>query len=55
MDVSDDLGGVDVTVNNAGLFGGGEFLSVSEDEPDQRIAINVKGVFFATQVAAGRT
>lgn len=54
MDAADEFGGVDVMVNNAGIFRDEEFLSVSEAEFDQLMDINVKGVFFGTQVAADR-
>jgi NAD(P)-dependent dehydrogenase (short-subunit alcohol dehydrogenase family) len=51
---ADEFGGVDVMVNNAGIFRGEDFLSVSEEEFDRLMDINVKGVFFGTQVAAER-
>jgi NAD(P)-dependent dehydrogenase (short-subunit alcohol dehydrogenase family) len=54
MDTAAEMGGVDVMVNNAGIFRGEEFLSVTEAEFDQLMDINVKGVFFGTQVAAER-
>jgi|SRR6056297_231145 len=54
IDTAEDLGGIDIMVNNAGVFRAEEFTSVSEDEFDQLIDINVKGVFFGTQVAAER-
>ncbi|MFT4881279.1 MAG: NAD(P)-dependent dehydrogenase (short-subunit alcohol dehydrogenase family) [Natronomonas sp.] len=54
MDAAETFGGVDVMVNNAGVFRDEEFLSVSEAEFDQLVDINVKGVFFGTQVAAKR-
>jgi NAD(P)-dependent dehydrogenase (short-subunit alcohol dehydrogenase family) len=46
------FGGVDVMVNNAGLYIGGPMRDVTEDEFDRIHATNVKGVFFGTQVAA---
>jgi NAD(P)-dependent dehydrogenase (short-subunit alcohol dehydrogenase family) len=54
MDAAEEFDGVDVMVNNAGIFRGEEFLEVSEDEFDQLMDINVKGVFFGTQVAGER-
>ena len=54
MDAADEFGGVDVMVNNAGIFRAEEFLSVSEAEFDQLMDINVKGVFFGTQIAGER-
>lgn len=54
MEAADEFGGVDVMVNNAGIFRGEEFLSVTEDEFDQLIDVNVKGVFLGTQAAGSR-
>lgn len=54
MDIAEDFGGVDIMVNNAGIFRPEDFLSVSEDEFDELFDINVKGVFFGTQLAAER-
>jgi len=52
--VADDLGGVDVMVNNAGIFRSHEFLDVTEEQYDQMMDVNVKGVFFGAQSAAKR-
>jgi len=52
--VADDLGGVDVMVNNAGIFRSHEFLDVTEEQYDQLMDVNVKGVFFGAQSAARR-
>ena len=46
------LGGVDVMVNNAGIFRSEKFLEVREDDLQQFLDVNIKGVFFGTQVAA---
>ena len=54
MDAADELGGVDVLVNNAGLFRGVPFLEVTSDDYDLLMDVNVKGVFFAAQAAARR-
>ena len=51
---ADDLGGVDVMVNNAGIFRSHEFLDVTEEQYDQLMDVNVKGVFFGAQSAAKR-
>ena len=54
------LGGLDVLINNAGIEKQAPFLEVSEKDYDAVLAINLKGVFFASQffarmlVAAGR-
>ena len=45
-------GGVDVMVNNAGLFIGGRLLEVSEEEFETIHEVNAKGVFFGCQAAA---
>jgi len=53
-DAATDLGGLDVWVNNAGIFRGEEFTEVTEEEYDQIMDINVKGTFFGAQVAVER-
>jgi NAD(P)-dependent dehydrogenase (short-subunit alcohol dehydrogenase family) len=45
------LGGMDVLVNNAGVFADGPIEDVTEDAYDWMMNINVKGVFFCTQAA----
>lgn len=52
IDAADEFGGVDVMVNNAGLFRQQEFTDVGEDEFDLMMDINVKGVYFGSQYAA---
>jgi NAD(P)-dependent dehydrogenase (short-subunit alcohol dehydrogenase family) len=47
-----ELGGIDVMVNNAGIFRVEEFLDVTEAQFDEMMSINVKGVFFGAQAAA---
>ncbi len=47
-----EYGGVDVMVNNAGLFIGGSLLEVSEGEFEKIHQVNAKGVFFGCQAAA---
>lgn len=46
------LGGLDIMVNNAGIFRDEEFFDVTEAAFDELMDINVKGVFFGAQVAA---
>ena len=43
------FGGVDVLVNNAGIFGAKPFLESSEEDLDRYYTTNVKGTFLVTQ------
>ena len=52
IDAADEFGGIDIMVNNAGIFRGKPFTEVEEDEFDQMMDVNVKGVFFGAQAAA---
>lgn len=54
VEATEEFGGVDIMVNNAGIFRGEEFLDVSEADLQQFFDVNVKGVFFGAQVAAER-
>ena len=47
-----EFGGVDVMINNAGIHVSREFLDVSPDEYDRLHAVNARGAFFGTQLAA---
>src|SRR4051794_21008778 len=44
------FGGIDILVNNAGIEKRKDFWEVSEEEYDAVMAVNLKGVFFATQL-----
>jgi NAD(P)-dependent dehydrogenase (short-subunit alcohol dehydrogenase family) len=50
---ADDLGGLDVMVNNAGIFHVEEFLEASPEEYDRVMDVNARGAYFGSQ-AAGR-
>lgn len=54
VEAAEEFGGVDVMVNNAGIFRSQNFLEVTEDEFDRMMTINVKGVYFGSQAAARR-
>jgi len=45
----DALGSLDILVNNAGIESHAPFWDVSEADFDRVLAVNLKGVFFATQ------
>lgn len=46
------VGGVDVMVNNAGVYTKRRFLEVTPEEFDRVTAVNARGTFFGTQLAA---
>ena len=47
----DRFGGVDVLINNAGIFGVKPFLENSEEDIDRFIHTNLKGTYFVSQAA----
>jgi NAD(P)-dependent dehydrogenase (short-subunit alcohol dehydrogenase family) len=51
-DASATLGGLDILVNNAGIAPGAPADSVTEENFDATLAVNLKGTFFASQAAA---
>jgi NAD(P)-dependent dehydrogenase (short-subunit alcohol dehydrogenase family) len=55
IDAADEFGGIDVMVNNAGIFAHNEDLfGVDEDEYRTMMDINAKGPYFGSQYAAER-
>ncbi len=49
---TDAFGGVDVLINNAGIFAPKPFLDATEEDYDQFLDIILKGKFFMAQAAA---
>lgn len=47
----DELGGLDITVNNAGIYPFSGFLEISEEQLDKVLQLNLRGSFVATQIA----
>jgi 3-oxoacyl-[acyl-carrier protein] reductase len=52
--VEDELGPIDVLVNNAGIFPRAPFLELAEDEWDAVLTTNLKGSFICAQEVARR-
>ncbi len=50
--VIDDFGKLDVLVNNAGIAKIGTILDTKEEDFDQIMGVNIKGVLFGIQAAA---
>jgi 3-oxoacyl-[acyl-carrier protein] reductase len=48
----ESLGGIDILVNNAGIAFGGPIGDISFEDYERMIAVNVTGVFVATQEAS---
>jgi NAD(P)-dependent dehydrogenase (short-subunit alcohol dehydrogenase family) len=49
---TEQFGGIDVMVNNAGVYGVEDFFAWTEEDYDRIMDVNVKGVFFGCQAAA---
>ena len=52
VEAAHEHGGVDVMVNNAGVFIGGSILDLEPEEFERIHNVNAKGIYFGTQVAA---
>lgn len=51
---ADAFGGIDVMVNNAGIYRKQPFLEVTAEDYDLMMDVHVRGTFFGAQVAAER-
>ena len=51
-DAHEAFGRIDILVNNAGIAPGAPALTVSEENFDATLQVNLKGTFFASQAAA---
>jgi NAD(P)-dependent dehydrogenase (short-subunit alcohol dehydrogenase family) len=52
VEAAHEFGGVDIMINNAGLIIPGSMREITPEEFDAVFAVNAKGVYFGTQVAA---
>ncbi|ESP88336.1 SDR family NAD(P)-dependent oxidoreductase [Candidatus Halobonum tyrrellensis] len=52
VEAAREYGGVDVMVNNAGVYTKRRFLDVTPEEFEEVHAVNARGAFFGTQAAA---
>ena len=52
IDAGIALGGIDILVNNAGIFPRVDFLTMTEDQWNVVLDVNLKGTFLCTQAAA---
>jgi len=52
VEAAASLGGVDLLVNNAGIFPRSPFLELDQEEWDSVLDVNLKGAFLCTQAAA---
>ena len=52
VEAAEAAGGIDVMVNNAGIWHAEDFFEVTEDEYQRMMDINLKGAYFGSQIAA---
>ena len=51
LEAADELGGLDVMVNNAGVSSDADFLTATHDDFDAIVDVNLRGVYFGCQAA----
>ncbi|WP_336336656.1 SDR family oxidoreductase [Haloarcula brevis] len=54
VDAAEAAGGLDVMVNNAGIWRAEDFFDVTEADYQRTMNVNLKGAYFGSQVAAER-
>jgi NAD(P)-dependent dehydrogenase (short-subunit alcohol dehydrogenase family) len=54
LDAAEDYGGVSIMVNNAGIMSAEDLFATTEEDYEHLMDVNVKGVFFGSQLAAER-
>ena len=52
IEAAEAAGGIDIMVNNAGIWHADDFFEVTEEEYQQMMDINLKGAYFGSQIAA---
>jgi NAD(P)-dependent dehydrogenase (short-subunit alcohol dehydrogenase family) len=52
VEAAEAAGGIDIMVNNAGIWHAEDFFEVTEDEYQRMMDINLKGAYFGSQIAA---
>jgi NAD(P)-dependent dehydrogenase (short-subunit alcohol dehydrogenase family) len=54
VEAAAEFGGIDVMVNNAGIFRAEDFAGEDDDTFDQIMDVNVRGVYYGARAAANR-
>lgn len=54
VDATEEFGGIDVMVNNAGIVHPVEFFDTTDDDFEKLIGVNLKGAYFGCQAAGER-
>lgn len=52
VDVAQEVGDLDIMVNNAGILHRKSFFSITEEDYDDLLNVNLRGTFFGSQIAA---